>query len=141
MNIYLIDHETISTIVKGIILYGVNFELEDEPTELNSWVELISDSKEYGSKIGQYLVNENNKAYNKRWGIDLAPEQYDFEDIPVDERKIFDSINKYICEGIDSETYQNSKIHHCFERLKDSMLGNFIRRFGDKMPETGHEAI
>lgn len=63
MSAYVVSHETISVLVKGFEIYGVDYKAENYEKP----IQLIVDMNELRKGIGQSLLDQNYKSVNQRY--------------------------------------------------------------------------
>lgn len=127
MSAYVVSHETISVLVKGFEIYGVDYKAENINNDLNK-----------KKRIGQSLLDQNYASANIRYSENelnsfITPE-FIYKDLDVDAGMIYGCIQCYEYQVCETDDYFESKLHFSLMRLKDAMLKRYIRNENLKIP-------
>ena len=127
MSAYVVSHETISVLVKGFEIYGVDYKAENINNDLNK-----------KKRIGQSLLDQNYASANIRYSENelnsfITPE-FIYKDLDVDAGMIYGCIQCYEYQACETDDYFESKLHFSLMRLKDAMLKRYIRNENLRIP-------
>ena len=127
MSAYVVSHETISVLVKGFEIYGVDYKAENINNDLNK-----------KKRIGQSLLDQNYASANIRYSENelnsfITPE-FIYKDLDIDTGMIYGCIQCYEYQACETDDYFESKLHFSLVRLKDAMLKRYIRNENLKIP-------
>lgn len=127
MSAYVVSHETISVLVKGFEIYGVDYKAENINNDLNK-----------KKRIGQSLLDQNYASANIRYSENelnsfITPE-FIYKDLDVDAGMIYGCIQCYEYQACETDDYFESKLHFSLTRLKDAMLKRYIRNENLRIP-------
>lgn len=118
MSSYVVSHETISVLVKGFEIYGVDYKAENINNDLNK-----------KKRIGQSLLDQNYKSVNERLReYELVTPEFIYKDLDVDAGMIYGCMQCYEYQACETDGYFESKLHFSLMRLKDEMLKRYIRK-------------
>lgn len=127
MSAYVVSHETISVLVKGFEIYGVDYKAENINNDLNK-----------KKRIGQSLLDQNyasaNIGYSKNELNSFIIPEFIYKDLDVDAGMIYGCIQCYEYQACETDGYFESKLHFSLMRLKDAMLKRYIRNENLKIP-------
>lgn len=135
MSAYIVSNETISVLVKGFEMYGVDYKAKNYKKP----IQIIIDMNELRKGIGQSLLDQNYKSVNERYSdsIELnsfiTPEFF-YKDLNVDPGMIYGCIECYEYQACETEDYFESKIHYSLVELKNAMLKRYIRNENLEIP-------
>ena len=130
MSVYVVDHRTISVIVKGFEIYNVDYEAENYTKPIQIVIKL----KELRDAIGQSLLDQNYKSVNYRYHEDDPTPKFEYKDLNVNPGMIYGCIECYEYQACETEDYFNSVIHWSLVELKEAMLKRYIKNDGYKIP-------
>lgn len=139
MSCYVVDYETISVIVKGFEMYGVDYEAENYVRP----IQIIIVLNELRNAIGQSLLDQNYKSVNYRYNEDTQTPKFEYKDLNVNPGMILGCIECYEYQACETDGYFNSAIHWSLVNLKEAMLKRYIKNDGYKIPYgyDGHNMI
>lgn len=124
MSAYVVSHETISVLVKGFEIYGVDYKAENINNDLNK-----------KKRIGQSLLDQNYASANQLYSEnELVTPEFIYKDLDVDAGIIYGCIQCYEYQACETDDYFESKLHFSLMRLKDAMLKRYIRNENLKIP-------
>lgn len=124
MSAYVVSHETISVLVKGFEIYGVDYKAENINNDLNK-----------KKRIGQSLLDQNYASANQLYSEnELVTPEFIYKDLDVDAGIIYGCIQCYEYQACETYDYFESKLHFSLMRLKDAMLKRYIRNENLKIP-------
>lgn len=124
MSAYVVSHETISVLVKGFEIYGVDYKAENINNDLNK-----------KKRIGQSLLDQNYASANQLYSEnELVTPEFIYKDLDVDAGTIYGCIQCYEYQACETDDYFESKLHFSLMRLKDAMLKRYIRNENLKIP-------
>lgn len=127
MSAYVVSHETISVLVKGFEIYGVDYKAENINNDLNK-----------KKRIGQSLLDQNyastNIGYSKKELNSFITPEFIYKDLDVDAGMIYGCIQCYEYQACETDDYFESKLHFSLMRLKDAMLKRYIRNENLRIP-------
>lgn len=131
MSAYVVSHETISVLVKGFEIYGVDYKAENYEKP----IQIIIDINELRKGIGQSLLDQNYKSVNQRYSEnELVTPEFIYKDLNVDAGMIYGCIKCYEYQACETDDYFESNLHYSLMRLKDAMLKRYIRNENLKIP-------
>lgn len=131
MSAYVVSMETISVLVKGFEIYGVDYKAENYEKP----IQIIIDMNELRKEIGQSLLDQNYKSVNERYGEnELVTPEFVYKDLDVDAGMIYGCMQCYEYQACETDDYFESKLHCSLMRLKDAMLKRYIRNENLKIP-------
>lgn len=127
MSAHVVSHETISVLVKGFEIYGVDYKAENINNDLNK-----------KKRIGQSLLDQNYASANQRYSENelnsfITPE-FIYKDLDVDAGMIYGCIQCYEYQACETDDYFESKLHYSLMKLKDAMLKRYIRNENLEIP-------
>lgn len=130
MSCFICDDETISALVKGFNAYGVLFAKDD----------FRSDSMRYSrykkfKLMGQFLLEENIKAYNQRYGGQLEGHErmdFNFMDVSINEGIVYGCIRCYNYQLLELPGWESSDICFSLERLQSKVVRRLIDKCGQE---------
>ncbi len=127
MSAYVVSHETISVLVKGFEIYGVDYKAENINNDLNK-----------KKRIGQSLLDQNyasaNQLYSENELKSFITPEFIYKDLDVDAGMIYGCIQCYEYQACETDDYFESKLHFSLMRLKDAMLKRYIRNENLRIP-------
>lgn len=124
MSAYVVSHETISVLVKGFEIYGVDYKAENINNDLNK-----------KKRIGQSLLDQNYASANQLYSEnELVTPEFIYKDLDVDAGTIYGCIQCYEYQACETDDYFESKLHFSLMRLKDAMLKRYIRNENLEIP-------
>lgn len=131
MSCFICDDETISALVKAFDVYDVIFTKDD----------FRSDSMKYSrymklKMMGQFLLEENIKAYNRRYGGQLeGHERKDFnlKGISINEGIVYGCVRCYNYQLLELPEWESSDIFYSLERLQLTIVKRLLDRCGQEM--------
>lgn len=130
MSAYVVNYETISVIVKGFVMYGVDYEVENYTKP----IQIVIDLNELRNTIGQSLLDQNYKSVNYRYHEDDPTPKFEYKDLNVNPGMIYGCIECYEYQACETEDYFNSAIHWSLVELKEAMLKHYIKNDGCEIP-------
>lgn len=131
MSAYVVSNETISVLVKGFEIYGVDYKAENYEKP----IQIIIDMNELRKGIGQSLLEQNYKSVNERYGEnELVIPEFIYKDLDVDAGMIYGCIQCYEYQACETDDYFESKLHYSLIKLKDAMLKRYIRNENLEIP-------
>ena len=127
MSAFIVNDETISAIVRGFEIYGVEYCAEGYQKP----IQILIDRASMRKSIGQHLVNQNYASVNGRYSEDNKPHEFHYVEIPnINAGMIkgcIDCYNYQTCEvDIDGYDYFQSLMYYSLRNLKDKMLEKYI---------------
>lgn len=124
MSAYVVSHETISVLVKGFEIYGVDYKAENINNDLNK-----------KKRIGQSLLDQNYASANQLYSEnELVTPEFIYKDLDVDAGTIYGCIQCYEYQACETDDYFESKLHYSLMKLKDAMLKRYIRNENLEIP-------
>lgn len=131
MSAYVVSYETISVLVKGFEIYGVDYKAENYEKS----IKIIIDINELRKGIGQSLLDQNYKSVNQRYSEnELVTPEFIYKDLDIDAGMIYGCIQCYEYQACETNDYFESKLHFSLMMLKDAMLKRYIRNENLKIP-------
>lgn len=124
MSAYIVSDETISVIAKGLVEYGVECRGVHFDT-----MQVILVNGRY-KPIGQWLLDQNYKSVNFRYGEDTPTPEFEYKDVEADLGVLLGCIECYIYQACETADFTESEIYKSLMQLKDRMLKRLIKEKG-----------
>ena len=122
MSCYIVSNKTLTVLAKGFLDYHVSIGSIEK--------DVITSYQNEINKIGQYLLNENAKSVNYRYGED---EHYKFKIEEPEEYNdgiLYGCIGCYNYQACEVEDYYFSEVYQALQSLKVAMLERFLKKAG-----------
>lgn len=130
MSAYVVDNKTISAIVKGFEIYGVEYLADNYEVP----VQVIINLSEIREGIGQSLLDQNYKSVNYRYDENTQTPKFEYEDVEVNAGTIYGCIQCYNYQACETEDYFESVLYNSLIRLEKAMLERYIEKDGFEIP-------
>ena len=131
MSAYIVDNETINTIVNGfregkIDLHNYKIAGDSQGCEHIAW--------NRSQMIGQALLDQNYASVNYRYDEDTTPGRFEFtkESGHVNLKELHEAIREYNYQACETPNYNQSGIKHALDRLNSWMTGRLLKMVYDE---------